>query len=163
MEALAPMVINSYGDDTVKDLVKSYKQMDGVNNIYDLLETIDKITDLCSHITNFDEIMVKYTTLLNTIVPKRWHDRFRNHVAAWFFSEAEWDMYDDEEGVKKCLAELDKVVGKNQNGFICILNKSGEQFIKNSNFDNSEKLKKLLNHMKILVIKQWKNLLKRYQ
>ena len=38
MEALAPMVINSYGDDTVKDLVKSYKQMDGVNNIYDLLD-----------------------------------------------------------------------------------------------------------------------------
>lgn len=142
VEILAPMVINSYGDNTVKDLVKSYKQMDGVNNISDLLETVDKITALYTHITNFDEIMIKYTTLLNTIVPKRWHDRFRSHVAAWILSEAEWDIDNDEEGIKKCLAELDKVVGKNQNGFICILNKSGEQLIKNSGFDNSEKLKK---------------------
>lgn len=31
------MVINSYGDDTTKDLVKTYKQMDGINNISDLL------------------------------------------------------------------------------------------------------------------------------
>lgn len=140
VEALAPMVINSYGDDTVKDIVKSYKQMDGVNNITDLLETIDKITDLYTHITNFDEIMIKYTTLLNTIVPKRWHDRFRLHVAAWILSEVEWDI-DNEEGVKKCLAELEKVIKKNQNGLICLLNKSGEQIIKNSNFDDTEKLK----------------------
>lgn len=82
METLAPMVISSYGDDTTKDLIKAYKQMDGVNNISDLMEMIDKIADIYTHITNYDEIMVKYTTLLNTVVPKRWHDRFRQYVAA---------------------------------------------------------------------------------
>lgn len=135
------MVINSYGDDTTKDLVKSYKQMDGINNISDLLETVDKIADIYNHITNFDEIMIKYTTLLNTVVPKRWHDRFRQYVAIWIVSKVEWNI-DNEEEIKKCFAELDKVIGKNQNGFICLLNKSGEEFIKKSELDDTEEPKK---------------------
>ena len=135
------MVINSYGDDTTKDLVKSYKQMDGINNISDLLETVDKIADIYNHITNFDEIMIKYTTLLNTVVPKRWHDRFRQYVAIWIVSKVEWNI-DNEEEIKKCFAELDKVIGKNQNGFICLLNKSGEEFIKKSELDDTEESKK---------------------
>lgn len=141
VEKLAPMVINSYGDDTTKDLVKSYKQMDGINNISDLLETVDKIADIYNHITNFDEIMIKYTTLLNTVVPKRWHDRFRQYVAIWIVSKVEWNI-DNEEEIKKCFAELDKVIGKNQNGFICLLNKSGEEFIKKSELDDTEESKK---------------------
>lgn len=135
------MVINSYGDDTTKDLVKSYKQMDGINNISDLLETVDKIADIYNHITNFDEIMIKYTTLLNTVVPKRWHDRFRQYVAIWIVSKVEWNI-DNEEEIKKCFAELDKVIGKNQNGFICLLNKSREDFIKKSELDDTEESKK---------------------
>lgn len=141
VEKLAPMVINSYGDDTTKDLVKSYKQMDGINNISDLLETVDKIADIYNHITNFDEIMIKYTTLLNTVVPKRWHDRFRQYVAIWIVSKVEWNI-DNEEEIKKCFAELDKVIGKNQNGFICLLNKSREDFIKKSELDDTEESKK---------------------
>lgn len=141
VETLAPMVISSYGDDTTKDLIKAYKQMDGVNNISDLMEMIDKIADIYTHITNYDEIMVKYTTLLNTVVPKRWHDRFRQYVAAWILYKTEWDI-DDEEEIKKCFDELDKVIGKNKNGFMCVLDKAVAQLIKKSEIDSNEKIKK---------------------
>ena len=141
VETLAPMVISSYGDDTTKDLIKAYKQMDGVNNISDLMEMIDKIADIYTHITNYDEIMVKYTTLLNTVVPKRWHDRFRQYVAAWILYKTEWDI-DDEEEIKKCFDELDKVIDKNKNGFMCVLDKAMAQLIKKSEIDSNEKIKK---------------------
>lgn len=139
MEILTPMAVDIYGDSDIKDLLKSYKQKDGENNVSDLFETIEKFRDLCKHITNFDDIIIKYITLLNTVVPKRWHDTFRIYVVSWMLSEIKWET-DNEEEIKRCLIELEKVVEKNRNGFVCLLDKSEEQIKKNLKIDNSEKL-----------------------
>ena len=120
IDKLASVIVRTIGDNSSRSIVKTYKSLDGESHISDLLVTADKITNICSHIKNFDEIFVKYITMLNTVAPKRWHERFRAYAISYFMNCTEWDI-DSKKEVEKCFTELQKMVEKNKNGIMALL------------------------------------------
>lgn len=138
IDKLAPVIVETVGDNSSRSIVKTYKSLDGESHISDLLVTADKFTNICSHIKNLDEIVIKYITMLNTIAPKRWHERFRAYAISYFMNCAEWDI-DNEEEIEKHFAELQKMIEKNKNGFVALLDYSAEQI---SNYLGLNKVQK---------------------
>lgn len=138
IDKLAPVIVETVGDNSSRSIVKTYKSLDGENHISDLLVTADKFTNICSHIKNFDEIFVKYITMLNTVAPKRWHERFRAYAISYFMNCTEWDI-DSKKEVEKCFTELQKMVEKNKNGFMALLDYSAKQI---SDYLGSNKVQK---------------------
>lgn len=134
---LVPVFLEDIADENTKKLFSKYADLEGENANYgDLLDMGQILIDLLKQVKNYEEISIKYVKMLNTVVPKRWHDRFRKNVQLWISDNVEFEI-DDNKNVKQLLIFLDEIFKKNINTAGALVDVSKE--IANSFFDTDRK------------------------
>ena len=106
IDTLLPIIWGNNGEDAGK-IIENYKKYDG-KKYSDLLYTMEKMIDITKNIDNYEKIVVKYITMLNTTVPRRWHETYRRFAIAWL-------MYSFEQNTdEKYQAEMEKLVKEHE-------------------------------------------------
>ena len=89
LERIAPFVIDAVADDETKNMLNEYKKADKNNTFAAFLETSEAFKEYLRYVKNYDEISIKYTTLINTVVPKRWYHAYRAIAVMWYMKIVE--------------------------------------------------------------------------
>lgn len=117
---MAPFIIDAVADDETKETLNEYKKADKNNTYADFIETADALKEYLRHVKNYDDISVKYTRLVNTVVPKRWQHTYRVIAVMWYLQTLEQDIDMDDEATQKAVENLQRISDKNPNAFAAI-------------------------------------------
>lgn len=139
LERIAPFVIDAVADDETKNMLNEYKKADKNNTFADFLETSEAFKEYLRHVKNYDEISVKYTTMINTVVPKRWYHTYRAMAVMWYMKIVEHDIDMDDEATQKAVEKLQEVAEKHPNAFAAIVVDSLKTAYKHSDMDKDER------------------------
>lgn len=144
VEKLAPIVLNSIGDDETKDTINAYLKADENNSFAAFLETTQAFTEYFKCVKNYDETSVKYATLINTVVPKRWYHAYRTTAVVWYMNIVQNDIDENDAATQKAVEKLHEVAEKYPNAFAAIVVDNLKNIYKHSDMDEDRELQKMI-------------------